>query len=172
MDHADVMREVLQPVGDVVLAVVGLEIREPPFELTLPVLQLAEDRFGDPSLLGHDADRLPKHLLSAPHLVEPVPHIDGLALAMRQRGPSLGLGERLLDGCNGFLGVAVDEMLDSGIELGLRFVRGQGFLSKALEAIAQQLVLARETEGLPYGGPDQRQGGEQDGAERKPLRTR
>ncbi|MDO9057846.1 MAG: hypothetical protein Q7U92_02325 [Bradyrhizobium sp.] len=91
---------------------------------------------------------------------------------MRQRGPSLGLGERLLDGCNGFLGVAVDEMLDSGIELGLRFVRGQGFLSKALEAIAQQLVLARETEGLPYGGPDQRQGGEQDGAERKPLRTR
>ena len=49
-----------------------------------------------------------------------------------------------------FVGVAVDEMLDPGIELGLRFVRGQGVLSKPLEAIAQPLVLVREAEGLPY----------------------
>ena len=91
---------------------------------------------------------------------------------MRQDGPLLGLGERLLDRCDGFLGVAVDEMLDPGIELGLGFLRGQGVLSQPLEAIAQALVLAREAEGLPYRRPDQRQGREQDGAEREPLRTR
>jgi len=70
---------------------------------------------------------------------------------LRHDGPLLGLDERFIDRCDGFLGVAVEQMLDAGIELGLRFVRGQGVLPKPLEAIAQQLVLAREAEGLPYG---------------------
>jgi len=49
--------------------------------------------------------------------------------------------------------VAVDEVLDRRVELTLRSNRDQSAPSEALEAIAQQVVLAREAIGLPYEEP-------------------
>ena len=143
-------------IAEIFLVVVGLELGEPPLELTQPVFQFAEHRLGNPPLFRHDADHLPKGLLAAPDLFKPLMEIDGVVPALLHGYPFFGVRERRLKRYDGFFGVALGEMLDRRVESGLRVMRGQNPLSQAPEAIPQQLVLARQAVGLPDGRADQR----------------
>jgi len=57
------MIQFLQAIGKIVFVVVGLEIRERPLKLTLPILQFTKHRLDDPAFFRYDADQLSKCLL-------------------------------------------------------------------------------------------------------------
>ncbi|WP_249150514.1 hypothetical protein [Bradyrhizobium sp. JYMT SZCCT0180] len=124
-------------IAEIFLVVVGLELGEPPVELTQPVLQFAEYRLGNAPLLRHDADRLAKGLLAAPDLFKPLMEIDGIVPALLFGYPLFSVRERRLKRYDGFLGVALGERLDRRVESGLRAMRGQNALSQAPEAVPQ-----------------------------------
>ena len=95
------MIQFVQANGKVVLAVVGLELRERPLELTLPIPEFTKYRLDNPPLFGHFADHLPKRLLAAPDVVEPIPHIDGFAPAQLQGCGGIATCDIELDDAHG-----------------------------------------------------------------------
>jgi len=167
-----VARDVLEPVGEVVRAVFGLEVVQRAFELVLAVADLGEDGLDRAALIGDLADHLAQGLLAAADLGELVVHVGGFVAAPLEQRTLLGLAQLVMEGGDGLPGIALDQVLDGGVEVVLQGMGDDDVLAGLLEAVAQIVeatVLAREP---PGGGADQCQRQGQDRAGRNTLRDR
>ena len=106
--------DVLQPVGEVVLAVVGLEVEQRAFELVLAVADLGEDGLDRAALIGDLADHLAQPLLAAADFGELVVHVGGLVAALLEQRALLGLAQLVVQRGDGLPGIALDQVLDGG----------------------------------------------------------
>ncbi|MBA7480656.1 hypothetical protein ES707_16118 [subsurface metagenome] len=146
----DVARDVLEPVGEVVLAVVGLEVVQGAFELVLAVADLGEDGLDPATLLGDLADHLAQVLLAPADLGELVVHVGGFVAALLQQGTPLGLGQLVVQTRDRLPGIALDQVLDGGIEMVLEGMGDDDVLAGLPQAVTECLqvaVLPREPPG-------------------------
>ena len=167
-----VAADVLQAIREIVLAVVGFEVEQRAFELVLTVADLGEDGLDRAALVGDLADHLAQPLLAAADLGELVVHVGGLVAALLEQRALLGLAQLVVERGDGLPRVALDQVLDGGIEVILQGVGDDDVFPGLLEAVAERVeapVLAREP---PCRGADQRQPGRQDRTDRDALRHR
>ena len=137
MDQRYVAIQFLQPKGNAVLVVVDFELGQRPLKLTLTVPEFAEHGLHGPPFVGDGADHLAKGLLATPDLVHPIRQIGSFVVAVLQDSPLFGIDQSFLDGSDCLFGIAIDEVLDRCVEVILRSDRNHGFLSRALDALAQ-----------------------------------
>lgn len=167
-----VARDLLEPVGEIVLAVVGLEVVQRALELVLAVADFGEDRLDRAALIGDLADHLAQRLLAASDLGELVVHVGGFVAALLEQSALLGFSQLVMQGGDGLAGIALDQVLDGGVEMVLQRMGHDHVLASLPEAVAQRAeapVLARQP---PGGCADQRQRANQDRAGRDALRHR
>ncbi len=134
---SDLLIELPHAISEIVVLVVGLDLVERTLKLALTIFQLFKDRFNHPSPLGHLTDLLAQGLLTAADVAQPLLHVDGLVAAPLQCSTLLGLGELLVEGGNGFLGIAARQMLHGRVEVLLRPAGECDLLLRALDAAAQ-----------------------------------
>ncbi|WP_271511143.1 hypothetical protein [Bradyrhizobium sp. CCBAU 11357] len=91
---------------------------------------------------------------------------------MLEPGALLCLAQLVVEGGNRFPGIALDQMLDGGIELVLQGVGDHDVLAGPLEAVAERLQAAVLPRDLPGGAGDQGEGKDRDGAGGDALRHR
>jgi len=109
--------EFLQPLAEIVVVVVGLDLVERTLELTLASFQFLKHRFHRPPRLGDFTDLLAQGLLTAADLFQPLLHVDRLVASSLRRRARLGLSDLAVEGGNGFLGIAAQKMLDGCVEI-------------------------------------------------------
>lgn len=165
-------RDLLETVGEIVLAVVGLEVVQRAFELVLAVADLGEDGLDRAALVGDLAHHLAQRLLAAADFRELVVHVAGFVAALLEQSALLSLAQLVLEGGDGLAGVALDQVLDGGVEVVLQGVGDDEVLPGLLEALAHLVEAPVLTRQPPGGCADQRQRHDQDRAGRDALRHR
>ena len=96
--------------------------------------------------VAHLADHLAQPLLAAADFGELVVHVRGLVANLLEQGALLGLAQLVVEGGDGLSGVALDQVLDGGIEVVLQGVGDDDVLAGLLQAVAHGIeaaVLAR-----------------------------
>lgn len=159
-------------IGEIVLAVVGLEVVQRTLELVLAVADLGEDGLDCAALVGDFADHLPQRLLAAADLGELIVHVGGFVAALLEQSALLGLAQLVVEGRDRLAGVALDQVLDGDVEVVLQGMGDDDVLPGLPETLAHLVeapVLARQP---PGGCADQRQRHDQDRAGRDALRHR
>lgn len=131
-----VASDVLQPVGEIVLPVVGLEIEQRAFELVLAVTDLGEDGLDRAALIGDLADHLAHSLLPAADFGELVVHVGGLVAALLEQRALLGLAQLVVQRGHGLPGIALDQVLDCRVEVVLQGMGDDDVFPGLSEAVA------------------------------------